>query len=155
MHLHWSALVLLIVSAVSELVRLQSNGDDSFVVDSVTGERLGGRRKKRSLASQMDALLLHEQQIKSNANQQFLESKDKAFNTLHKVKHGKKEEIAPIRFVEEEVEEAAEEMSIGSTADEVEVREAQEEIHIHTETFFRIEGEDEAPIEAFRIESES
>ena len=50
---------------------------------------------------------------------------------------------------EEEVEEAVEEMSIGSTADEVEVREAQEEIHIHTETFFRIEGEDEAPIESF------
>ena len=82
MHLHWSALALLIVSAVSELVRLQSNGDDSFVVDSVTGERLGGRRKKRSLASQMDALLLHEQQIKSNANQQFLDSKDKGTQLL-------------------------------------------------------------------------
>ena len=69
---------IFITYSISEVVRLQ-NGQDSFAVDSVTGERLGGRRNKQSVASQMDELLLHEHMMKSNAKRQFLESKDQSY----------------------------------------------------------------------------
>ena len=162
MQLVLTIVAIFITYSISEVVRLQ-NGQDSFVVDSVTGERLGGRRNKQSVASQMDELLLHEHTMKSNAKRQFLESKDKAFNTLHKVKHGKKQEIVPLRLAEDEfINEEMKSESIGSIPDEVEapetpeIEEKKEEIVIHlsTETFFDSE-ENEAPaVEAFRIESE-